>query len=48
MPLGFGKELGRFVATELVGVWEILTSPLEFPAGFRPILEPELPWQHFE
>jgi putative exosortase-associated protein (TIGR04073 family) len=48
VPLGFGKGLGWFVATELVGVWEILTSPFEFPAGFRPILEPEFPWQYFE
>jgi len=48
VPLGFGKGLGWFVATELVGLWEILTSPFEFPAGFRPILEPEFPWQYFE
>ena len=48
VPLGFGKGLGWFVATELVGVWEILTSPFEFPAGFRPILEPEFPWQYFQ
>lgn len=48
VPLGFAKGLGWFVATELVGVWEILTSPFEFPAGFRPILEPEFPWQYFE
>ena len=48
VPLGFGKGLAWFAATELVGVWEILTSPFEFPAGFRPILEPEFPWQYFE
>ena len=48
LPIGFGLGLGWFVASELIGVWEILTSPFEFPAGYKPILEPEFPWQYFE
>ena len=48
IPIGFGKGLGMFVATELVGVWEILSCPFEAPPGFRPILSPEWPWQYFE
>lgn len=48
VPLGFAMGLGWFVTTELVGVWEILTSPFEFPKGFRPIIEPEFPWEYFE
>jgi putative exosortase-associated protein (TIGR04073 family) len=47
LPYGFVKGIGWFLATELVGVWEILTCPFEFPKGFRPILEPEFPWDYF-
>ena len=48
LPIGFGLGIGWFVASELVGVWEILTCPFEFPAGYKPIFEPEFPWQYFE
>ena len=48
LPIGFGMGIGWMVATELVGVWEILTCPFEFPKGFRPIIEPEFPWEHFD
>lgn len=48
LPIGFGLGIGWFVASELVGIWEILTCPFEFPAGYKPILEPEFPWQYFE
>jgi putative exosortase-associated protein (TIGR04073 family) len=48
LPLGFVQGLGWFVTTELVGVWEFLTCPFEFPPKFRPIIEPEYPWDYFE
>ncbi len=48
LPIGFGLGIGWFVASELIGVWEILTCPFEFPAGYKPIIEPEFPWQYFE
>ncbi len=48
LPLGFAMGLGWFVASELVGVWELLTCPFPFPAGYKPILEPEFPWEYFE
>jgi putative exosortase-associated protein (TIGR04073 family) len=48
LPLGFAMGLGWFVASELVGVWELLTCPFPFPADYKPILEPEFPWQYFE
>ena len=48
VPLGFVMGLGWFVATELVGVWEIVTCPFEFPKGYRPIIDPEFPWEYFE
>jgi putative exosortase-associated protein (TIGR04073 family) len=44
---GFAKGVGMLVATELVGVWEIVTSPFETPPGFKPIIKPEFPWGHF-
>lgn len=48
LPIGFGIGIGWFVASELIGVWEILTCPFEFPAGYKPIIEPEFPWEYFE
>jgi hypothetical protein len=36
------------VVRELVGVYEFVTAPLEVPAGFAPIIQPEFPWSYFE
>ena len=44
---GLVKGVGMTVATEVVGVFEILTCPFETPPGFKPILEPEFPWDYF-
>lgn len=46
--IGFGMGLGWFVASEVLGVYEILSCPFEAPPGYKPILEPEFPWQYFE
>jgi hypothetical protein len=35
------------VVRELVGVNELVTAPLPAPEDFRPILEPEFPWDYF-
>jgi len=48
LPLGFVQGLGWFVTTELVGIWEFLTCPFEFPPRYRPLIEPEYPWEYFE
>ena len=48
LPIGFGMGIGWFVASELIGVYEFLTSPFEAPPGYKPILEPEFPWDYFE
>lgn len=48
VPVGLAVGLGRFVARELVGVYELVTAPFPAPPGFKPILEPEFPWGHFE
>ncbi len=47
IPIGFAYGLGMFVTRELVGVYEVLTSPLPVPPGYRPILSPEYPWGYF-
>lgn len=48
LSLGFVQGLGWFVTTEVIGVWEFLTCPFEFPPRFRPMIEPEYPWEYFE
>ncbi len=47
LPFGFVKGLGMLVVRELVGVYEFVTAPLPAPEDFRPIVEPELPWDYF-
>ena len=42
--LGFVQGLGMIVVRELVGVYEFVTAPLEVPAGYEPIIQPEFPW----
>jgi putative exosortase-associated protein (TIGR04073 family) len=46
-PIGLATGLGMTVTRELVGVYEFLTAPFPVPAGFRPILSPEYPWDYF-
>ena len=48
LPLGFAKGLGMIIPRVLVGVYEFLSAPFPAPADFRPILEPEFPWDYFQ
>jgi putative exosortase-associated protein (TIGR04073 family) len=48
VPLGFVLGLGKIVVRVLVGVYEFVSSPIEAPAGFEPIIEPEFPWSYFD
>jgi putative exosortase-associated protein (TIGR04073 family) len=48
IPLGFAKGLGMIVVRELVGVWEFVSAPFPAPEGYRPIIEPEYPWDYFD
>jgi putative exosortase-associated protein (TIGR04073 family) len=48
VPVGLAYGLGMIVTRELVGVYEFLTAPFPVPAGFRPILKPEYPWEYFQ
>ncbi len=45
---GIGKGLVRWVARELVGVYEIVTFPVPLPGGYRPVMEPEWPNEDYE
>jgi hypothetical protein len=36
------------VVRELAGVYEFVTSPLPFPEGYRPLIEPGYPWGYFQ
>lgn len=47
IPTGFAIGLGMTVTRTLVGVYEFLSAPFPFPAGFRPILKPDYPWDYF-
>jgi putative exosortase-associated protein (TIGR04073 family) len=47
VPLGFAIGLGMIVPRVLVGVYEFITAPFPAPPGYRPILQPEFPWDYF-
>ena len=46
--LGLAMGLGKIVPRVLIGVYEFLSAPIEAPSGFKPILEPEYPWDYFD
>ena len=46
--IGVAKGLGMIVARELIGVYEFVTAPFPAPAGYKPILQPEYPWDYFD
>jgi putative exosortase-associated protein (TIGR04073 family) len=48
LTVGFAKGLGMIVVRELVGVYEFVTSPIPVPDNYRPIIQPEYPWDYFE
>jgi putative exosortase-associated protein (TIGR04073 family) len=48
IPVGFAKGLGMIIPRVLVGVYEFLSAPFPAPEGYRPILNPEFPWDYFE
>jgi putative exosortase-associated protein (TIGR04073 family) len=48
IPLGFAQGLGSIVVRMLVGVYELVTAPFPLPEGYRPIIEPEFPWDYFD
>lgn len=45
---GFAMGVGKIIPRTLVGTWEFLTAPFELPAGYKPIMQPEFPWDYFD
>jgi putative exosortase-associated protein (TIGR04073 family) len=48
LTLGFVKGLGAVVVREIVGVYEFLSAPFPVPQGYKPLIQPEFPWDHFD
>ncbi len=44
VPKGFVRWIGR----ELTGVYEIVTFPVPFPKGYKPVMKPEFPNEDYE
>jgi putative exosortase-associated protein (TIGR04073 family) len=48
IAIGFTLGVGNMVLRTLVGVFELVTSPFPVPDGFKPIIQPEFPWDYFD
>jgi len=42
---GLGRGAFYTVGRALVGVYEMVTFALPYPANYKPVLQPEFPWQ---
>ena len=42
---GLGRGSIYAVGRALVGIYEMVTFPLPYPANYKPVLQPEFPWQ---
>ncbi|MFH1799600.1 MAG: exosortase system-associated protein, TIGR04073 family [Candidatus Omnitrophota bacterium] len=42
---GLGRGSIYAVGRALVGVYEMVTFPIPYPAKYKPVLSPEFPWQ---
>jgi putative exosortase-associated protein (TIGR04073 family) len=45
---GIPKGIARWIGRELVGVYEIVTFPIPFPRGYKPVMKPEFPNEDYE
>ena len=45
---GLGRGAFYTVGRALVGVYEMVTFPIPYPANYKPVLQPEFPWQMAE
>ena len=43
---GLGRGSIYAVGRALVGIYEMVTFPLPYPANYKPVLSPEFEWQH--
>jgi putative exosortase-associated protein (TIGR04073 family) len=44
---GLAKGIGMSIVRPPIGVYELVTALIAFPANFEPIMEPEYPWSYF-
>jgi len=42
---GLGRGSFYTVGRALVGVYEIVSFPIPYPSKYKPVLQPEFPWQ---
>ena len=42
---GLGRGAVYMVGRALVGVYEMVTFPFPYPANYKPVLQPEFPWE---
>jgi putative exosortase-associated protein (TIGR04073 family) len=45
---GVGKGIVRWAARELAGAYEVVTFPIPFPHGYKPVMRPEFPNEDYE
>jgi len=45
---GVGKGFCRWIGREFTGVYEIVTFPVPFPHGYKPVMKPEFPNEDYE
>ncbi len=43
---GLGRGSIYAVGRALVGIYEMVTFPIPYPANYKPVLQPEFEWQH--
>jgi putative exosortase-associated protein (TIGR04073 family) len=45
---GVGKGFARWIGREVTGVYDVITFPVPFPHGYKPIMKPEFPADDYE
>ena len=48
LTYGFGKGVVRWIAREFTGVYDVVTFPVPFPKGYKPVMKPEFPNEDYE
>jgi putative exosortase-associated protein (TIGR04073 family) len=48
MTIGLAKGIGMIPVRELVGAYDIVSSPFAPPGNYDPVLDPAYPWRYFE
>jgi len=43
---GLGRGVALTAGRALIGVYEMVTFPFALPAGYKPVLQPEFPWDN--